>query len=222
LDCAEFVDVGANDGIFTFLVSEKTSAKGLRIHWFEPDLDLYNRLTKNLENNFVQSVGNRIAIADKKGEATFFKNLSDDLSGSITQYFVEKHETRVERINTTTIGDYFEEHGIGDALVKIDVEGSGYAAWMGASRTIANIKYLVMEMLAPEIEMELPLKIISEAKLYGYYIRDFELVASFDGTFRYVAPFWNWLFCRLDPARLRSRLSGTRFRVIENGPVRHG
>jgi FkbM family methyltransferase len=218
LDCAEFVDVGANEGIFTFLVSERTPAKGVRIHWFEPDRDLHDRLAKNLKKNLVESYGNRIAIADKKGETTFFKNLSDDTSGSTTDYFVEQHETRIERVGTTTLSDYFQDHGVRNAIVKIDVEGGGHAAWLGASRAAAEIRYLVMEMLAPEIEQGLPGKIISEAAFYAYYVRDFELVTSFDGSFRYVPPYWNWLFCRLDPTSLRSRLSGTKFRVVEQIP----
>jgi FkbM family methyltransferase len=214
LDCAEFVDVGANDGIFTFLVSERAFGKRMRLHWFEPDQDLYSRLMKNLKDNLIESCGNRTAIADTKGEITFFKNLSDDASGSIADYFVNRHETHIQKVDATTLSDYFEDHSIRDALVKIDVEGAGYRAWLGASRAIGEIRYLVMEMLAPEIEKALPAKIIAEADFYAYYVRDFELVASLDGGFRYIPPYWNWLFCRLDPPSLRSRLSGTKFRVV--------
>ena len=221
VDCANFVDVGANEGIFTFLVSERTSAKEVRIHWFEPDRDLYQRLTKNLKRNLVQTCGNRTAIADKKGETTFYKNLSDDASGSITDYFVKRHETRPEKVDITTLSDYFEDHRVRNALVKIDVEGGGYEAWVGASCAIAEIRYLVMEMLAPEIDKGLPAKIIAEGEFHAYYVRDFELITSFDGSFRSAPPYWNWLFCRLDPTSLRSRLHRTKFRVVESGPEPH-
>ena len=70
-----------------------------------------------------------------------------------------------------------------------------------------------MEMLAPEIEAGLPARIIRETDFKAYYVNDFELVPSADGTFEYVHPFWNWLFCRLSPSELAARLSTTGFRV---------
>jgi hypothetical protein len=72
-------------------------------------------------------------------------------------------------------------------------------------------------MLAPEIEARLPARIIHETDLKAYYIRDFELVPSIDGAFEYVAPFWNWLFCRLSPSDLAARLSATGFRIRNGG-----
>jgi hypothetical protein len=97
--------------------------------------------------------------------------------------------------------------------VKIDVEGAGEKVWQGAVDVSGSIRYLVMEMLAPEINAGLPARIIREADFKAYYIRDFELIPSVDGTFEYVPPFWNWLFCRLAPNELAVRLSATRFRV---------
>ena len=78
-----------------------------------------------------------------------------------------------------------------------------------------------MEMLAPEIEAGLP-RGIREGGLKAYYIRDFELIPSVDGEFEYVAPFWNWLFCRLSPSELvgspvGNRLSRMRGRLMQGG-----
>ena len=47
-----------------------------------------------------------------------------------------------------------------------------------------------------------------------HLLRDFVLEESIDGTYTYVPPFWNWLFCRLDSTALAERLSGTRFQVV--------
>ena len=42
-------------------------------------------------------------------------------------------------------------------------------------------------------------KIIGGA-FYTYYIRDFDLVeGSTKGISSYIAPFWNWLFCKMGP-----------------------
>jgi FkbM family methyltransferase len=214
-DCKEFVDVGANEGAFTFLVHDKYPK--MRLHWFEPDRQLAQHLAANLASNEIVACGNEMAVAERRGAATFFKNLSDDGSGSLSSLFADKHLTRAEAVETISLTEYFGTRGIADALVKIDVEGAGEKVWDGAVETSNAIRYLVMEMLAPEIEAGLPARIIREGGLKAYYIRDFELIPSVDGEFEYVAPFWNWLFCRLSPSELAARLSATGFRVSKGG-----
>lgn len=212
-DCTHFVDVGANDGLFTF-ASHSHFGNSIQIHCFEPDRDIYERLEKNLNANAIEAHGNRLAISDFNGTARFFKNLTDDSSGSLTNQFAYKHETVRDEVQAIRLSDYFRDHKSHNALVKIDVEGAGCEAWSGASDAAGEIRYLVMEMLAPEIRNELPSRLIGEGYFYAYYLRDFELLESPDGQYEYVAPFWNWLFCRLDPFRLIERLSGTRFHVV--------
>jgi FkbM family methyltransferase len=214
-DCKEFVDVGANEGAFTFLVHRNFPQ--MRLHWFEPDRQLARRLATNLAANNIIACGNEMAAAERKGTATFFKNLSDDSSGSLTSLFAQKHVTRTEIVETISLAEYFREREIADALVKVDVEGAGERVWDGAIEMSKAVRYLVMEMLSPEIKAALPGKIIRQTDLKAYYIRDFELVPSVDGAFEYVAPFWNWLFCRLCASELAERLSATRFRVRNGG-----
>ena len=210
-DCDDFVDVGANEGAFTFLVHNNRPQT--RLHWFEPDRRLAQRLTMNLISNKIVACGNVMAVAERRGQATFFKNLSDDSSGSLSDLFTQKHMTRAEIVETISLAEYLRIQRIGSALVKVDVEGAGEKVWNGLVEKSNSIRYLVMEMLAPEIEVGLPARIITETDLKAYYINDYELVPSVDGSFEYVAPFWNWLFCRLSPSDLTARLSATRFRV---------
>ena len=210
-DCKAFINVGANEGAFTFLVHDKYPK--MRLHWFEPDRQLAQRLATNLASNEIVACGNEMAVAERRGTATFFKNLSDDTSGSLSSLFADKHLTRAEAVETISLAEYFGMRGIADAMVKIDVEGAGEKVWNGAVETSNAIRYLVMEMLAPEIEAGLPARIIREGDLKAYYISDFELIPSVDGEFEYVAPFWNWLFCRMSPSELAARLSATGFRV---------
>jgi FkbM family methyltransferase len=214
-DCEEFVDVGANEGAFTFLVHNDHPRA--RLHWFEPDRELARRLRTNLTKNNIVAFGNEMAVAERRGTATFFKNLSDDSSGSLSSLFTQKHITRAETVETVSLAEYFRAQRIGDALVKVDVEGAGEKVWDGAEAASKSIRYLLMEMLAPEIDAGVPARIITGTDLKAYYIRDFELVPSLDGTFEYVAPFWNWLFCRLSPRELAVRLTATRFRVHNGG-----
>jgi hypothetical protein len=69
-DCKEFVDVGANEGAFTFLHPQ------MRLHWFEPDRQLARRLAINLTRNNIVAYGNELAVAERRGTATFFKTLA--------------------------------------------------------------------------------------------------------------------------------------------------
>jgi len=217
-DCDEFVDVGANEGAFIFLVHNHHPRA--RLHWFEPDRQLAQRLTTNLIANNIVAYGNEMAVAECRGQATFFTNLSDDLSGSLTNLFTQKHMTRAEMVKTISLGEYLDAQRIYSALVKVDVEGAGEKLWNGVVEKSNSIRYLVMEMLAPEIEAGLPARIITETNFKAYYINDYELVPSVDGSFEYVAPFWNWLFCRLSPRELAVRLTATRFRVHNAACVR--
>jgi FkbM family methyltransferase len=215
-DCAEFVDVGAHEGLFTFALNCKAPGE-IQLHWFEPDRTLHDRLKENLASNGIRCVGNSAAVAARHGTARFFRNSTSDWSGSLTDHFGSEG-TMAEQVVTIALSEYFAEYHIRDALVKVDVEGAGEEAWRGARDIAASIRYLLMEIIGPETQCGLPGRIISEGRFYAYYIRDFDLVVSERGNFRYVAPFWNWLFCRLAPASLQARLAGTQFRVIEATP----
>lgn len=214
-DCTDFLDVGANDGIYTFAVN-RHAPRGLRLHWFEPDRNLHDRLRANLSTNSIRALGTHAAVAAERGTAKFLKNLTSDASGSLKNEFASLHKTIAEEVDTVCLSDYFRDHHIHDAIVKVDVEGAGAEVWRGALGVAAEMRYVIMEIIGPETQCGLPGRIISEANFHAYYIKDFNLTVSRDGTYQYMAPFWNWLFCRLDPGLLRARLAGTQFRVIEN------
>jgi FkbM family methyltransferase len=215
-DCDEFIDVGAHEGAFTFLVHNDHPQ--VRLHWFEPDRQLAQRLGKNLAGNSIVACGSEMAVAERRGTATFYKNLTDDSSGSLGM-FAQAQVTCPEMVETIPLTEYFRARGIGNALVKVDVEGAGENVWNGAVETSKAIRYLVIEMIGPEIAADLPARIIRETDFKAYYIRDFELIPSVDGTFQYVDPFWNWLFCRLSPSELAARLSATGLRVYDDPEI---
>ncbi len=212
-DCLHFLDVGAHEGIFTFSIFHAIG-KDIILHWFEPDSVLSLRLRENLQRNSIEAHGNRVAAADHNGCSPFFRNLTDDSSGSLGTDFQKKHSTQPETVETIRLSDYIAGKRVSRAMVKVDVEGTGAQVWSGLAECFREISYLVIEMLAREIQDELPARIIRQTGWQAYYIRDFELIESRNGEFTYVEPFWNWLFCGLDPPALRHRLSGTAFRVI--------
>jgi FkbM family methyltransferase len=215
-DCAHFIDVGANEGLFTILVA-KTGNKETNLHWFEPDGDLYARVTDNLSHNGIAASGNKMAVCNSTGHRVFHKNLTDDSSGSLSDHFSGKHETLDIVVDTTSLSDYMSKKDIDGALVKVDVEGGGSDVWAGTALAARKIKFLVMEMLAPEIDARLPARIADETGWYAYYMRDFDLVPAPGGRFNYVDPFWNWFFCTMAPDDLAKRLANTKFRVVASG-----
>jgi FkbM family methyltransferase len=212
-DCSHFLDVGANEGLFTLVVGA-SGGKKPKLHFFEPDQTLFNRLSRNLKVNGIEAEGNALAAARRSGQATFYRNLDDDASGSIIKNFVKGHQTRPELVHTVSLDDYFAIHRIEKAIVKIDVEGAGADVWSGSKKAAATIEYLVIEIVGPEAKSHLPAKIMSETGWHGYYIQDFNLRHSARGEFSYVHPFWNWLFCRLSPPDLAERLARTKFHVL--------
>jgi hypothetical protein len=77
-----------------------------------------------------------------------------------------------------------------------------------------SVASLVMEVLGPAAKSGFVRRMISEHGFQAYYINDFDLEHSLDGSFVYSAPQYNWLFCRHAPTVLRRLLAGTRFRVM--------
>jgi len=215
-DATDFLDVGAHEGLFTFAVHVRGGRPGPRLHAFEPDEILFNRLTYNLTANDVPAVRNQAAAAERSGDVVFHRNLSDDASGSTSGHFLDRHETTSVTVPAVALADYLVARDITQALVKVDVEGAGAAVWRGLSAASSRVPWLLMEILRSEVEAALPARIIREAGVHAYYIRDFTLVHSPDGSFEYVAPFWNWLFCRHEPPELARRLAGTRL-VVAGG-----
>jgi FkbM family methyltransferase len=211
-DCPHFVDVGANEGVYTFLAHCAVRPRPA-LHWFEPDDGLFGRASRNLAANGVEAFGHRAAASAASGQAEFFKNLSDDASGSLSDYFAGRHVVRGETVTTVALADYFRERRIEDAFLKIDVEGHGFAAWQGAAPAADQVRYLLAEVLEPEMSKGLPQTLIADHGFFAYYVRDFELIQSRAGEFAYHEPHWNWLFCRLAPEALAARLARTPFRV---------
>jgi hypothetical protein len=91
VDCKEYVDVGANEGAFTFLVHK--AHPQARLHWFEPDRQLVQRLAKNLTRNKIVAYGNEMAVAERSGTATFFKNQLENAQ----VFFIARRETCVPK-----------------------------------------------------------------------------------------------------------------------------
>lgn len=211
-DADAFLDVGANEGLYTFTVA--ATAKGPSIHAFEADVEICARLGANIIRNNISASLHNVAVSDRLGTQTFFRNLTDDSSGSLTDFFRQKHETVAVEVKTTTLTHYLKHQDIRRGCIKVDVEGAGHAVWFGLRDEIDRVGCLVIETIGPESKGGLVAQIISEAGLHAYYIRDYELVHSPTGERDYIAPFLNWLLCRLSPDELKGTLHGSAFSIV--------
>lgn len=208
-----FLDVGANEGLFTFSIAARRNRRA-SLHCFEPDAAVFARLQENLRRNGIDAQAVNAAVGSDNGIATFYRNLSDDSSGSLTTHFASKHDVAATDVPVIRLSDYMVQNNCGRACVKVDVEGAGVAVWEGLVAKIDRVDALIMEIIGPEAEANLPGRIISEAGFNAFYIRDYELIPSQAGEFTYVAPFYNWLFTRHSRADIGGMIAGTRLVIV--------
>jgi FkbM family methyltransferase len=209
-----FLDIGANNGLYVFyLCSHDISQKP--IYFFEPDPDLYSRLASNVAGNKLKRVrGFQIALSDGIGKATFLRDRTDDSCGSLIGGGSSPHVVEPIEIDTVSFESFVKEHSLENVCAKVDVEGAEELFFDGAKSSASKLRYLIIEILEPAVRRKLPSRIITDGQLQAYYINNYHLEHSLSGEFTYVAPFYNWLFCREAPQDLRAALVGTKFRVV--------
>ncbi len=140
------VDVGANIGFHTFLLSELVEETG-NVIAYEPGVKTIKELTANKELNKSLNVDvSQKLLSDKTGDVVDF-HFSDEDSG--TSYAVDvrdKAELQWEKMQTYRLDDELKvDHKI--KLVKIDVEGYEGNILRGASNLLSNhtVKYWIVE-----------------------------------------------------------------------------
>jgi FkbM family methyltransferase len=208
-----FMDVGSNIGFYVFYLRFRHQSDK-PIYYFEPDPALFSHLNSNIMRNGLENVeGFQVAVADSVGKATFFQNRTDDSSGSLIEEDWSKHDLEPIEVDKTTFAAFVTEHELENVCAKVDVEGAEESFLEGAKSDLDRLKFLIIEILGPAIARGFPARMISEGKFHAYYINDYCLEHSPSGSFTYVAPFYNWLFCRETPARLRDKLVGTKFKI---------
>lgn len=204
-----FVDIGANMGYFTFFMREHTDINK-PIYFFEPGPDLFNLIDNNVRANGFKNIhGFKTAIGLKVGELTFYKNISDNLSGSITKNFFGQHELKEIIVDSTTFSEFAQKNNLKNACVKVDIEGAEFDFIKGAMDSFTSISYLIMEVLGPAIDNKF-IEYTIEIGYSAYYINDYSLEHSVNGNFEYREPQYNWLFCHDLPEQLREKLKNSK------------
>jgi FkbM family methyltransferase len=150
-----FVDVGANEGIFTLLAAAKVGPTGA-VHAFEPSPREQSRLRANVDlNRFGQVVVHPMALGHEPGTATLNVAGADHPGHNTLGGFsyAETAPTAVQ-VQVDTLDRVVERSGLKRIdLIKIDVEGSETAVVQGAAQTLERFRpVIVIEAFEPSLE----------------------------------------------------------------------
>ena len=215
-NCDAVADIGANWGFYTYFMAYHAQKP---IYFFEPNTELYDNIMQNIVSNNLQHrvVGSAQAVAAKSGELTFYINLSDNFSSSLTNYFeTQGHSIKKVTLDAINFDDFTAKHSHKNWLAKVDIEDAEFQFLEGAEQAMKNgiLKYLIIELLENARKNKFIDKMI-EKGWNAYYLNDYRIehVNKEDG--RYTSPEYNWLFCKENPNELRNILHQTRFSVVE-------
>lgn len=147
-DADTFIDVGANIGFYTLMLS--AAKPGLRVVSFEPNPKNFELLRENIRlNGFDNVTCEPMALSDVSGTAALYMSPSD-MSASLESDF-DTTAGPVLKVPTATLDGCLAQRSIsGPVLIKVDVEGHEAAFFSGAQRTLA--------MLKPDIITEVTLR----------------------------------------------------------------
>ncbi len=214
--CDAIADIGANWGFYSYFMAKHSQKP---IYYFEPNTELYDNIVMNIKNHDLQNrvIGSSQAVAAKSGALSFYINLTDNSSSSLSSYFENKgHKTKLITLDAISFNDFTAKHHYKSWLVKVDIEDAEFQFLEGAEQAMQQgvLKYLIIELLENARKNKFIDKMI-EKGWHAYYLNDYhiEYVSKEDG--RYTAPEYNWLFCKETPHELRNLLHQTRFSVID-------
>lgn len=139
------VDVGANVGLFSLMVSDVLPKA--RVHAIEPVPSTYKALEKNTKQSALIKI-HKLAIASKSGYMQMYFNEQNSLGSHFlwgTEVF-SKQEHRL-KIKVSTLDKFCKTNSIKSIdLLKVDVETFENEVLRGAKETFQNTKYLLLEI----------------------------------------------------------------------------
>lgn len=142
----QFLDVGANEGIYSLLAASKTGKSG-RVWVIEPSTREFKRLQQNMRlNDLSQVICHQVAISNKAGLGVL-KLAENEHAGQNTlgEFVYDIRSAGVEQVTLTTL-DELTENGalLRPDLIKIDVEGLELQVLQGAIELLRIARPLVL------------------------------------------------------------------------------
>ena len=140
-----FLDIGANQGVFSILASKNENCE--RVYAFEPNPNTFELLKKNQQINDSKMSLYKAAIGEFEGQSVTF-HFSPSHSGACSMVCEEGSETFKTILAGKTVFAQISTEVKGVGLCKIDVEGAEETVLktLLASELGAKVKYLIVEM----------------------------------------------------------------------------
>ena len=147
------VDIGANIGFFTLIMANGVKKEG-KVFSFEPELENYKLLSKNVkENNLQNIILENKAVGNKNGSAEMYlaskeNNIySQSMHRIFSSKIVSQNSTPIT-IKIIKLDDFFEKLDLIKKinLIKIDVEGAEFDVLKGMNKILDSNKDLKIIM----------------------------------------------------------------------------
>ncbi|HEY0704380.1 MAG TPA: FkbM family methyltransferase [Candidatus Acidoferrales bacterium] len=139
------VDIGAQSGFYTLLLSKRVGASG-KVIAFEPLPANFRMLEENIRLNKIENVMmRREAVADRSGEISFHFPVEE---ASLLAGPLLPEEGREDFfVNCISLDDFVAQENLRPDLIKMDVEGAEGSVVEGALRTIREFHpVLIIEL----------------------------------------------------------------------------
>ncbi|HCY77914.1 MAG TPA: hypothetical protein DHV28_18565 [Ignavibacteriales bacterium] len=135
------VDVGANLGFFSIIISKIVGEKG-NVFSFEPSINIFSKLIDNLKLNSITNVNLENCGLGKSDEILTLKR-NKKYSGMSTLVLEQDNEIIEEQVKITSLDKYFFDKVIKIDLIKIDTEGFEPEVLIGAKKIITSYKPVI-------------------------------------------------------------------------------
>ncbi len=162
-----FIDVGANDGLYTLFAAKRVGSKG-RVISIEPSDREYGRLMRNIRLNHLANIlPLKKAASDREGFGVLrIAEAGHAGQNTLGDFAYAIDQERTEQVSLTTVDKIVEESGIQRAdIIKIDAEGAELSVLRGASNTLTRDKPLILFEL---VEAALVKQGVSREDLLGF------------------------------------------------------
>ncbi len=158
-----FVDIGANCGLYSLIAAKA----GVPVLAVEPNRLNYLRLKQNIDHNgFANIQPHALALSDKPGRAALY---GGGEGASLQRNWGGMTNTYAQEVEIDTLDNLLaSQNGLGEILIKIDVEGHELAVLSGAHG-------LLMREKAPVWIMEHSFRENMEGRINPRFMELFEL-----------------------------------------------
>ncbi|MDE3136587.1 MAG: FkbM family methyltransferase [Acidobacteriota bacterium] len=132
-----FLDVGAHAGFYSLAAARRVGPRG-RVFAFEPDMDNFHLLRKNIaENAYDNITAIPAAVCNRTGRAELFVSPQGNDRHSLFRNPGSPIEENAEEVDTTTLDDFAGALGWPAIdLIKMDIEGAEPLALAGMRRLL--------------------------------------------------------------------------------------